>query len=574
MKDEEVLSLALDRFKTVQTAESDIRDAFLEDVKFTYNVDDGQWDDTVRQERQNDNRPCLTVNKLRKFVAQVANKMRDSRMGANTIPVDDDADVARAKIFNGIIRNIEYQSDAQKAYAWGAEMQLSGGLGYWRILTEYVENGFDQEIKIKKIDNPLSVYYDPKKNYCFIRTHMTVKDFKAEYADQFPGDFDYASIGQEFEGWYEDEKVYVAEYFSKEPFDKQIAQIKNPLTGETSIIEVKSGMDLSVFEVLQTRIVKTHKVMWYKITANKVLEKRAWVGKNIPIIEVKGDEINVSGKLYKRSLVRDAKSPQMMYNYWLTAITEKGALAPKAPFILKAGWIKGHQHMWDNANTKNYPYLLVNDSADELPVRQQPIQIDSGPLTILNIANNDIKDTFGMYEPSLGESSNERTGRAIYARQQRSDVGTYHFVANFADAVLETARQLIDLIPKIYDTERIIRIRDFEGAEEAITINQAVTDDGGKKTLINDLTVGKYDVRADAKSYSTRRQETNEFMIEALQYAPQVAPLILDLMFKYSDVPGAKEIETRIQQVMPMLMQGMMGGNGEGTPTKSKEGAK
>lgn len=577
MEEKDILDLANERFKKLMSAESEQKENFLKDIKFTYAIDEGQWDAAVLDERTKDKRPSLTFNKIRKFVAQVANRIRENRLVMDVIPVDDTADPAIASIYNGIIRNIEYQSDAQKAYIHGAEMSLAGGFGYWRLLTDYVDDGFDQEIRIKKIDNPLSVSYDPRRKYCFITDTIPLKEFKEEYKDVVPVDFDYVSYGQDWEGWYEDEKIRIAEYFTKEPVKKSIAQVFNSLTGETGIIEIKEDLGKiqnkiilengEILDVLKYRAVSTHKVMWYKLIGGKILDKREWLGKNIPVIEVKGDEVNVAGKIHKRSLIRDAKSSQAVFNYWLTSLTEKVALSPKAPFILKMSWIKKFKDYWDNANIKNYPYLPVSDTADQLPKRQEPAQIEPGIMAILQIADGNIKDTLGMYEPTFGEPSNERSGVAITKRSQRSDLGTFHFVSNFSDAIMETARQMIDLIPKIYDTERIIRIRDYEGNEQPTPINYTIIDpETNTEKIKNDLSVGKYDIRANVKSFATRRQETNEFMLQALQYAPQIAPMILDLMFKYSDIPGAEEIENRIKQYLPALMGMQQGGGGKTAP--------
>ena len=261
--------------------------------------------------------------------------------------------------------------------------------------------------------------------------------------------------------------------------------------------------------------------------------------------------MNIAGKVYKRSLIRDGKDPQRMYNYWLTSMTEKVALVPKAPFIVSAQEIAGHEDMWNEANQKTYPYLLYNPQGNRVPERQIPAQIDTGAMALINISNNDIKDTLGMYESFLGEASNERSGRAIKMRQQRSDLGTFHFPDNMSRAIMQTGRILIDLIPRIYDTERVLRLRNEEESERFVTINTTVFDDEtGKPVLINDLSVGKYDVWAGIRPYGTRREETVEMILQAMQYSPDLAPVLVDLLFKYIDSPGAPEVRERIKQFM------------------------
>lgn len=569
---ENLLALIRERFCQIHTAELHIRAAALEDIKFCYNIEEGQWPSDIRNERMREGRPCLTANKLRKFVAIVANQERENRIAIKVRPVDDKADAAVAQIMEDLIRQIEYQSRADEVYTLAGEQALAGGFGYWRILTRYVEDSFDQEIYIEPIENQFSVYMDPKKRFCFITDYMPLDEFRSEYPDAAPVDFSYEGLGEKWTLWYQPDKIRVAEYFQKEPVIRELVQVLNPLTKETQIFELKDGLTIDDliargFQILKTRKFKGHKVRWYKVTGHEILEERDWPGSEIPVVEVVGDRVNIEGKIYKRSLIRDGKDPQRMYNYWLTTETETVALQPKSPFLVTPQEISGFEEMWNEANRKNFPYLLYNAQGQRVPKREPPPQVSSGHLSLLNLANNDIKDTLGMYESFLGEPSNERSGAAIFARQRRSQIGVFHFPDNLRRAIVETGRILIDLIPKIYDTERIIRVRNEQGIERLVKINERVVDLAtGKEMIVNDLSVGRYDVQADTRVYSTRRQETVEMLIQAMQYAPQVAPLLVDLIFKYLDSPGASEVEERIKRFLgAQALQAETGGLNEPT---------
>ncbi|KKL54864.1 hypothetical protein LCGC14_2261150, partial [marine sediment metagenome] len=556
-------------FTIIHTAELEIREAALEDMRFAYNSEEGQWDAATRSDRIKDKRPCLTANKLRKFLSVVASRERENRVAVKVKPVDDQADVTRAAIIEDLVRQIEYQSTADVIYANAGEQAAAGGFAYWRILSEFAEDSFNQDILIREIENPFSVFMDPKGQYCFIRDVLTETEFKLQYPKASPVDFDLSGRGEEWTLWYEPEKVFIAEYFVKEPVTRQLAQVRDQSTREVKTIEMKEGitpeeLTKQGFEVIKTRSAKGHKVMWYKMTGHEVLESSEWAGREIPVVEVLGDKVNIAGKVYKRSLIRDGKDPQRMYNYWLTSMTEKVALVPKSPFLATPQQIQGHEAMWDEANQKNFPYLLYNVTAGDKPERQTPAQIDTGSMAMLNIANNDIKDTLGMYESFLGEQSNERSGRAIKMRQQRSDLGTFHFPDNLSRAIIQTGRILIDLIPRIYDTERILRLRNEEDVERFVPINQTVIDEEtGREVLINDLSVGKYDVQAGIRPYGTRREETVEMILQAMQYSPQIAPFIVDLLFKYVDSPGAAELKQRIEQFMQSAAPQGGGGGGQ-----------
>lgn len=578
MDKEKILSTAKSRFQTILGAESEIRSAALEDLEFVYNVNNGQWPANIRTERAGDDRPCLTSNKLRKFVSQVANRERDQRLAGRVRPVDDKADVERAKIIEGIIRQIEYASKADEIYTDAGEKAVAGGFGFWRLITKEVDDSFDQEIFIEKIENQFSVYKDPAGNYAFIREGMTRDEFKTRFPDAELIDFNASGTGDDYTLWYEQEKVFIAEYFYKEKYDKTIAQCLNITSGMVEIIELTADITAESlmatgYQILRQKTSKADRVKWAKISGSEVLEEQDWVGRDIPIIEVVGDYVNIAGKEYKRSLIRDAKDSQRMYNFWLTHITEIVALAPKSPYITTPQMIKGFEAAWNDANKKNYPYLLYNPQGQIIPKREPPPQIPTGVAQMMQISAGDIQDTIGMYDASFGERSNERTGIAIRNRAARSDFGTFHFPDNFKRAIIETTRQLIDIIPKVYDTERTVRILGEDEKEGVVTINKTVIHPvSGNPVIVNDLSVGKYDVVADIRMWGTRRQEALELMTTTMSSAPNIAPLIIDLVFKYQDLPGASEIEERVKKYLPQLL-GQKGTPPEGGINNSPQGA-
>ncbi len=563
-KEEKLIALAKKRLKALHTNESELREASLEDIRFTYNIDDGQWPAEIRKDRQDDGRPALVSNKLRKFVAQTANRERSQRMAMQVIPVDDVADEMTAQVIGGLIRHIEHKSNADEIYTQAGEQAISGGFGYFRLVTEHSdEDTFDQDIKIKAVDNQFTVYLHPKGDYGFVREGMLREDFEEKWPDHTPSSWESATNGESQELWYEDDVIFVAEYFYKVPIVRTIAQVIDPQFPDQPQIIDMTDKDFTVeelqaegFQVLRTREVESNKVKWAKLSGHAVLEEGDWVGKNIPIYEVNGDRINYQGKVIKRSLIRDGKDPQRMYNYWLTSATETVALAPKSPRVMTPDMIEGHEDMWKDSSHKNLPYLLVNETSLGFGQQQIPPQVPTGSMAMLGLADNDIPSSIGMPEATLGEPSNERSGKAINARAVRGEQAVFHFPDNLRRTLMQLTRDLIDIVPKVYDTERIVRIREYEGNEMPVKINQVRIDPtSGEKEILNDISVGKYDVEASVGLYSTRRQEALDFMERTLQFVPSIAPFILDLVFKYNDLPGAKEVEDRIKEIMPTLLQ-------------------
>lgn len=567
-KDETLLEGAKERYKTADEGWRDIYAAALDDLHFVYDVGPGQWPEEIRKDRGD--RPSLTINKLLKFVRQMRGDSRQNRPRIKVIPVDDAADVQRAELYNGLIRQIEYLSSAEVAYDTAYMNAVSASIGFFRIITEYSDPyGFEQDIKIKRVMNPFAVRFDPSPKefdlsdaaYCFIEEVMTKKDFEAQYKGAKSVGFDGQTIGQQYTGWFDKDTVRVAEYFYKEETKKKLGLVEfifpNGMTQTISGIltpEIIEMIGAGKARLLQERETVIREVKWAKMTGEEVLERQDWPGKDIPVIPVMGDEVVVNGKRHILSLIRGAKGPQQMYNYWSTSATETVALAPKSPYMVAAKQVEGFEGEWQEANRKNRMFLRYKHIPGmQKPSREHPPQIPTGIVAMMQNTAFELEDQLGRYEASKGAPSNERSGIAIQARVAQSDKGTFTFVDNFSRAIIFAGRQLIDLIPKIYDTERAVRVQGEDGNEQLVRVNQNTgqLDAAGKPMIMNDLTVGKYDLIATVgASYSSRRQEMLDMMIKSMQYAPTVAPALAPLIFKYSDWPGAEEVSNAIKQAV------------------------
>lgn len=570
-KKEGILQLARERFDTSHTAETENRQDSLASIKFT---DGDQWPEAIKREREEEGRPCLTNNKLRKFVKQISGDVRQNRPSMMVSPADDLADVAGAEVRQDILKHIEQRSNANDAYDNAMESALDGGYGYWRIITEFADDSFDQEIRIKKIANRFTVYLDQTAQeytyedgrYAFITEKISRKDYEKEFPGKTLVEFDGSSTGEQYENWFEEDFVRIAEYYYKEPVTKKIVQLS---TGE--VIELKDGLDKDDLEqagheIVKERDVKTHKVMWAKISGNDILEGPTEIpSKYIPIVPVLGNEINIEGKRKFRSLIYDAMDPMRMYNYWRTHATETIALAPKAPFILTPEQIENHEQMWKQANTKNMPYLLANNVPGHgRPERQRQVEV---PAAVVNEAANasaDISDTIGRYEASRGEASNERSGRAILARKEGADDTTYTFVDNYYKSITYSTKICLDMMPRVMDTERVIRLRGQDGKESVLELNMVMMDfDELEPVTVNDLTIGKYDIVPDAgASYQTKRQRIAAAMLDFVQFYPDAAVVIGPRLADMQDWPQAQEIAEELRA----LASGVAGGEGGELP--------
>ena len=587
----DTLALMRHRYTTAIAAYSDSREDELDDLRFMAGSPDNQWQwpaDVLAtrgavQGQTINARPCLTINKLPQHVRQVTNEQRQNRPSGKVIPADDKADVAVAEIFDGMVRHIEYMSDADVAYDTACENQVTYGEGYIRILTEYCDDTtFDQDLRIGRIRNSFSVYMDPMSQdptgadaqYVFITEDVYKKDYERMFPNASPISTIMASgIGdQNLAQWLSEDTIRIAEYF----YYKIEMSTLNLYPGNVSYFEsTRQDKDMKAMGLkpVRSRRVERKKVMWMKTNGFEALEEREWAGKWLPVVRVIGNEFEVDGQIYISGLVRNAKDAQRMYNYWTSQEAEMLALAPKAPFIGYGGQFEGYEMQWKTANTTNWPYLEVNPDVTDgmgavlpLPQRAAPPLPQTGLIQAKMGASDDIKSTTGQYDSSLGATSNERSGRAILAREKQGDTGTYHYVDNLARAIRHVTRQLVDLIPKIYDTERIARIVGLDGEVGMVKINpmqpEPVKEIRDMETgivieKIYNPGVGKYDVVVTTgPSYMTKRQEAMDAMTQLLQANPNLWSVAGDLFIKNMDWPGAQEMAERFAKTIdPKLLE-------------------
>src|SRR5574340_929129 len=551
--------------------ESENRTNAIDDIRFARLGE--QWPERVKQDRQREGRPCLTINRIPTFIRQVVNDSRMNKPQIRVKAVDDTADVETAEILNGLIRNIEYSSQAANAYDMAIDSAATCGMGFFRICTDYTsEDEFSQDILIKRVTNPLAVVYDSNSEsidgsdwkHAFLIDWITKDEYKARYKGK---DNDIRSFSSEIDGTerVSTDLVRIAEMYEVVEKPGKILMLSDgSVLTEERYLSVDPEYGIPVKDLLESMGVtfarerKTVKrSVKHRILGAEILEEDDWVGKHIPIIPVFGDEVFYEGKRYLKSLWRDAKDAQQMLNFWRTSSTELVALAPKAPFIGPVGAFKSDAKKWATANVKSWPYIEYDGGI--IPRRQAFAGPPAGALQEALNAADDLKSIIGIYDASLGARSNETSGKAIIARQREGDISTFHFIDNLSKSIAHAGRILVDIIPKVYDTARVVRILGEDGESKAVTVNDPFTDEQGIERIY-DLKTGKYDVAVDVgPSFTTQREEAANQMIELLRAFPQAAPVIGDLLAKNLDWPGADEIAERLKAMLPPQVKGENG---------------
>ena len=636
MKQDEFLKLARKRLKKCIDADTHNRLQAIEDLKFSIGID--QWDPAEKTRRSQRGRPSIQINLLPKYIKQVTGDLRENRPKVKVKPVDSKADPHLARIREGIINNVEYLSGAESIYDYASKMMATCGYGSWRILTRYTEEDpFVQEIYMEIVRNPFMVFMDVNSkdanysdaDYGFVLCKMPREEFEEEYpGKKIPGEILQSTVGMSYENWYDKDTITVAEYFIREKRKQKMVQLK---TGETLSEEdfnvqakewrdKKQATDQAFQEIMmkyqqqvqqmqqqpqqgqqgqpppppqptpledkpeiaKRRTTELWTIKHYTITGDEILKgPEDFPGKYVPIILLKGEEPHIEGKPYVEGLIRQAKDPQKLFNYWTTAAAETVALAPKAPWVLTGKQIEGYESDYAKANVENYPYLLYNPD-DRIP-NTPPQRTHTGdpPLamfTQIEKAEQNIRNTIGIGKIDVAEDTPERTGAAVTNKQKPGDVSTFAYSDNLRKAIAHSGKIINEMIPEVYDSERDVRLRDVDDVETAVPINttamaalkkikespeqfqgmdiQKLRDsikEHGQNAKFNDLSVGKYDVVVvTGPSYATQRTETAEAMQRIIAAYPDLMKIAGDIVMGNMDFKDADKLSKRLEKTLPM----------------------
>jgi hypothetical protein len=605
-EDIEIIIEAQKRFKICEDWESQARLFFEYDYKFA-NADSNnmyQWDNWVIGDRQTNKRPCLTINKTQQHNLQIINDGKQNKPGVNIRPVGGDATFEAAQVFQECVRHIEYISNAENVYDSAATFQVNAGWGYWRIVTEFISDKpadgvdvFAQEIYIRRVKDPRSVYLDPDINevdgsdarYAFIFNDMPKELYDLEY----PNFKEYGGVtvfNETAYGWIQRDTIRVAEYYKKTQKADKLVYFKLPASGE-QIIELESKLPKEAKEIFQEikknkgeyreRDIVTDDIWIYKIAGNRIIDRKPWLGKYIPIIRLVGTETVIDGIWDCKGHTRALLDPQRIYNVNSSSNVEFGALQSKVPWLAPAAAIEGLEEYWKTANIVNHsvlPWNHVDEDGQPIPPPQRPAAPQASPAYVqqMKIAQEEMMMVSGQYQAQMGEQENAKSGVAINARQRQGDRATYHFIDNQAIAVRFTGKILIDLIPKVYDTKRIKRIEAKDGtvmdvtidpnAKEAFQKAPAMDPDTGDvdtdnsqqiiKVVFNP-NVGQYDVQSDTgPSFATRRQEAFNALTQIAAQNKEFMNIGGDLLWKVADFPEAQELARRWRKIIPPNITG------------------
>jgi len=561
--DADILEEARARYQQCADAESDNYTAARDDLLF---LSGGlnQWEAASAQIRKAEGRPCLTVNNLPTFLHKVTNEQRQNTPTINVHPVDDHADKDTAEVLQGLLRHIQYASNADVAYDTAVNSAAAIGYGWFRAVTEYeTPDSFEQTILIKRIRNALSVHIDPLSSeldasdmqFAFLDCLEARSEFKRQYPDA--GANNTNLIGEDmYRGWFTDTTVLVTEYYRIKSTEATLCRLSDgSAVWKDDLPEDQHGL------IVEERKSARQLVQWFKMTGADILERTEIKCRWIPIFPVYGDEIDIDGKVVRSGIIRNAKDPFKMYNLWITLATEEVAMRPKTPYVGAVGQFETAKKQWQNANNRTYAYIeydpvTADGAMAPAPQRQPMADIPSGMLAMAMHAADNKKATTGLFDASLGARGTATSGIQEREQQAQGDISNFHYADNLNKSVCHAGRCIIDMIPHYYDTPRVVRILGEDQTAKAVPVNQPYEkkDKNGAQTVMHDLTIGRYDVTVTAgPGYTTKRQEAAEFMTSALQAAkdPATSNVLTYLAVKNQDIAGADEATKMLKKLLP-----------------------
>lgn len=573
------------RFRRCAEWEANSRSRFIEDLKFSYGDSDNgyQWPTAVRRTRDVDSKPCLTLNIIRQHNLQIINDAKRNKSEVTVLATGGGATYDSAEVIRAVMSDVQYNSQAQLAYSVAREFQIYGGIGWWRLVTRYVNNNtFDQEVKVEPIIDPLTVYMDPdikQRNGSDAKFAFVFDDLPRDaFREAYPQYIDIVgrnplSVGSGDDDWITRDHIRVCEYFRKVPKEDWLLSFLDPSDGvRKNLRESRMPKDMikavREHEHTKRRRVWDEVVEWYLIAGDQVIDETVWPGAYIPLIRVIGEEQVVEGILDRKGHTRSMKDAQRMYNYNASAQVEVVALQTKTPWKGAAAAIEEYETYWNNVNTANaafLPFNHIDDDGNPIPPEALPSRLDP-PVPSqafemgMQSAFNQIMMVSGQYQNQMGMMGNERTGSAIQERMDQGDTATYHFRDNYESALVFTGIQLVDLIPKIYDSDRVMMIQADDGSmydlqidpRQAIALQTKKDVQGKVIRRIFNPAVGRYEVRASqGQAFGTRRQETVQALTLILTQAPGLTGIVGDLLLSAMDFKEAREAAQRLRRMVP-----------------------
>lgn len=552
-------SKVLAMLKESQEADRDNREAAREAHLFI-DKRDGQWEPNWWNASQG--KPRYTFDMTGPIVDVVAGEIERADFGISITPSGGEASKDDAKLFSGIVRNIEDQSGAVDTYNIAARNMVTSGIDGWMIVQKYLDDdSFDQELAIEPIANFIdSVWLGPFKKpdaadmeWCVVLEAIS----KDEYLQRFGDDKKCISVGdgRQTQAYYNKlDQVVIGNifYIKEEPRELVLTQSGRVLDAEESK-DVLDELGAAGDPVVKTRKRVKREVYSRLFDGSGWLnEEQETVFSEIPVIPAIANFKILENKVIYRGIVEKLLDPQRVFNYSKSREIEEGALAPRAKYWMTRKQAAGEEETLETLNTNSDPVQFFTPDPENPGAPQQNggAQINPGLVSLSADMRTVFQQAASLFAASMGDNPGLQSGVAIKRLQDKGDVGTTKYFKAVERAIARTARILVDAIPKVFTEERELRILGEDGAADIRKVNQPVFDrQSGKMVILNDLSRGKFSVSCSSgPSFQSRQQETVAAITEIAAVDPSVIQMGSDILFNNLSSPGMDLIAQRKRQ--------------------------
>lgn len=543
-----------ERYDTAKGFNQHNQDAGQEDAKFTVG---NQWESVVEQRRRTLRKPVLTFNRLVAFMAQIVGNRLMNSTEIRVWP-DKSGTKAGALLREGLIRSIYKNSDADFARDEALKYQVIGGQGAFCLRVEYASDDvFEQQIKLGAISDPYAATWDPLSvepsggdaEYAWVEDDMPCSQFKARWPWASETSFSDSGRWDQNGYWLGEDTIRVVSYWRMvtEGY-KTLALFKDGTVHDVTNVEefeYINFVDTYSDGRPYTRRVPNRFARMYVCSGKDVLEGPFdYPISSIPVYRVPGWEISDGDKIHRFGLIRFLKDPQRLHNYWRSMQAEQLVSAPRNKWLTTPEAVKGHEARWRRSPTSDDPFLFFNDG-EQAPQHIPPPGVDAGLMNEAMTSTQDLKDISNIHEANMGMPSNEVSGKAIQARQMISDVGSYIYHDRLKIADERCAKNINELIPHIYDTQRMITIIGADNKPVMEYINDPTNPD-------SDVCMGKYGITVSiGPATETKRTLAAEQMMAFVNAIPGAAERVMDIVAEAQDWPKADEFARRFRLMLP-----------------------
>lgn len=540
-----------------------------------------QWDMSIRQAREQVNKPTMQFNKVTSVIRAILGEWRNNSPSLSVRGKGKNVPQQEIDVVEGLIRQIQYESDSDIAYQIAGRHGLECGWGACRVVAEYKSSdSFEQVLCIKPIMDFQSAFFDPTAteanksdgDYCGVYTVFSKEKFKKFYGKKCPNPESLSGItGNYYIRWNTRDTVTVCEMYCKEYFNKKIVQLsdgqemsaddaKEVLDMQKQSMEANPDYELSGFEPLEIvneREVKDYKIKHIIFVQNMILEETDYPGKILPVVYFEGDSAVIDGEQIPLPFIQDAIDTQKLVNYIGSEVAYGILRSRKETVMATSDMMEGHEDDWINPDRVQGWLEYNKDTDGGKPEFITPPAFNQSFLQAYQNSSEDLMQIMGRFEESRGQETNAVSGVAINARQRSANKPVNLYNNNIQRGIKQIGKVILDMIPHIYDTERNVTIMGADGQSKSVDINvqrgyKMLPNGDVEPHVENDLTKGDYDIeiRVDG-SYDDQQAQAMDVLIRLATINPQISNLIPDLLAEVTGLENTEKLVERLKTLVP-----------------------